>query len=93
MKNLVGKTSGSLTSFSTVIVTIAQIVSNLRSGLSECGEATEMSTPMKEDSIKLWKNRTVRVMYSLTAVAASLKVSQIEEAEWPTTDFNGTLSF
>ncbi|KAF2345104.1 Tetratricopeptide repeat, partial [Trinorchestia longiramus] len=50
------------------------IVRNLRSGLTECGESGALLTPaMVEDSLKLWKTRTVRVLYSITAVAASSK--------------------
>lgn len=68
-----GKHSTSLDRLNTLLHTCHQIVSNLRSGLSECGDATELTPTMREDSLKLWRNRTIRVMYSLTAVAASLK--------------------
>ena len=54
-----------------------QIVQHLRSGLNECGEATELTAAMREDSLKLWRHRSVRLKYTLAAVAAGLKVPNL----------------
>uniref|UniRef100_A0A6A7G391 Trafficking protein particle complex subunit 12-like n=1 Tax=Hirondellea gigas TaxID=1518452 RepID=A0A6A7G391_9CRUS len=74
LPHYLGKHSTSLDRLNSLLHTCHKIVGNLRAGLSECGEpADQLNAPMKDDSVKLWRNRTVRVMYSLTAVAASLK--------------------
>ncbi|KAK7086454.1 Trafficking protein particle complex subunit 12 [Halocaridina rubra] len=53
--------------------TCDQIIANLNNGLSEDGSNLEMSTNMRDDSLKLWKTRRLRVTYSLSNGAVSLK--------------------
>ena len=56
---------------------IFQIVSNLSNGLCEDGSNMEMTSAMREDSLKLWKARRLKVLYSITSCAVSIKVSKV----------------
>lgn len=56
------------------MVLVFQIIKNLGLGLSEDGSSLEMTSNMRDDSLKLWRTRRQRVLYSVTNCAVSLKV-------------------
>ncbi|XP_064121150.1 trafficking protein particle complex subunit 12-like [Macrobrachium nipponense] len=68
-----GKHTQALDRLSALQRTCDQIIENLSNGLSEDGSNLEMSTNMRDDSLKLWKTRRLRVIYSITNCAVSLK--------------------
>ncbi|XP_068230346.1 trafficking protein particle complex subunit 12-like isoform X2 [Palaemon carinicauda] len=68
-----GKHTQALDRLSALQRTCNQIIENLNNGLSEDGSNLEMSTNMRDDSLKLWKTRRLRVIYSITNCAVSLK--------------------
>ena len=57
-----------------IVFSFFQIIKNLNNGLSEDGTNLEMANNMRDDSLKLWRTRMHRVMYSITNCAVSMKV-------------------
>ncbi|XP_042206579.1 trafficking protein particle complex subunit 12-like isoform X2 [Homarus americanus] len=68
-----GKHTQALDRLNALLKNCNQIIENLNSGLSEDGSNLEMTPNMRDDSLKLWKTRRQRVIYSITNCAVSLK--------------------
>lgn len=68
-----GKHTQALDRLNALLRTCNQIIKNLNNGLSEDGSNLEMTNNMRDDSLKLWRTRRHRVMYSITNCAVSLK--------------------
>lgn len=68
-----GKHTQALDRLSALMKTCNQIIENLNSGLSEDGSNLEMTPNMRDDSLKLWRTRRQRVIYSIANCAVSLK--------------------
>uniref|UniRef100_A0A0P4WC21 Uncharacterized protein n=1 Tax=Scylla olivacea TaxID=85551 RepID=A0A0P4WC21_SCYOL len=68
-----GKHTQALDRLNALLRTCNQIIKNLNNGLGEDGSNLEMTNNMRDDSLKLWRTRRHRVMYSITNCAVSLK--------------------
>ncbi|XP_050734491.1 trafficking protein particle complex subunit 12-like isoform X4 [Eriocheir sinensis] len=68
-----GKHTQALDRLNALLRTCNKIIKNLNTGLSEDGSNLEMTNNMRDDSLKLWRTRRHRVMYSITNCAVSLK--------------------
>ncbi|KAK3877262.1 hypothetical protein Pcinc_018017 [Petrolisthes cinctipes] len=68
-----GKHTQALDRITALLRTCDQIIKNLGVGLSEDGSSLEMTSNMRDDSLKLWRTRRQRVLYSVTNCAVSLK--------------------
>ncbi|XP_069183088.1 trafficking protein particle complex subunit 12 isoform X2 [Procambarus clarkii] len=68
-----GKHTQALDRLNALLKTCNQIIENLNIGLSEDGSNIEMTLNMRDDSLKLWRTRRQRVIYSITNCAVSLK--------------------
>ncbi|XP_045128196.1 trafficking protein particle complex subunit 12-like [Portunus trituberculatus] len=68
-----GKHTQALDRLNALLRTCNEIIKNLNNGLSEDGTSLEMTNNMRDDSLKLWRTRRHRVMYSITNCAVSLK--------------------
>lgn len=68
-----GKHTQALDRLNALLRTCNEIIKNLNNGLSEDGSNLEMTNNMRDDSLKLWRTRKHRVMYSITNCAVSLK--------------------
>ncbi|XP_076048005.1 trafficking protein particle complex subunit 12-like isoform X2 [Oratosquilla oratoria] len=68
-----GKHTQALDKLNCLLRTCNKILENLRAGLSEDGSNMEITANMREDSIKLWRARRLKVLYSITNCAVSLK--------------------
>ncbi|KAG0710719.1 Trafficking protein particle complex subunit 12 [Chionoecetes opilio] len=68
-----GKHTQALDRLNALLRTCNLIIKNLNNGLSEDGSNLEMTNNMRDDSLKLWRTRRHRVMYSITNCAVSLK--------------------
>lgn len=49
------------------------MISNLKSGLCEDGNPTEISQPDRSDSIRVWSGRESRIIHSIINCALALK--------------------
>ncbi|XP_042893480.1 trafficking protein particle complex subunit 12-like isoform X2 [Penaeus japonicus] len=68
-----GKHTQALDRLNALLKNCNRIIENLNSGLSEDGSTLEMTSNMRDDSHKLWRTRRLKVLYSITNCAVSLK--------------------
>lgn len=68
-----GKHTQALDRLNALLRNCNRIIENLSSGLSEDGSTLEMTSNMRDDSLKLWRTRRLKVLYSITNCAVSLK--------------------
>lgn len=68
-----GQAKKSLTKLFSLLATIRQILDNLKEGLCEDGNPLELSETDRNDSIRLWNGREVRVMHSVINCALAIK--------------------
>lgn len=67
------KPKESLTKLFSVLATVRQILKNLKRGLCEDGNPMEIIGSDRDDSLRLWHGREVRVMHSIVNCALVLK--------------------
>lgn len=67
------KPRDSLTKLFNILEIIQQILKNLKEGLSENGNPIEISESDRNDSLRLWNGREIRVMHSIVNCALVLK--------------------
>lgn len=68
-----GKPKESLTKLFGVVGIVRQILKNLKQGLCEDGNPMKINDSDRNDSLRLWTGREVRVMHSIVNCALAIK--------------------
>ncbi|KAF2883543.1 hypothetical protein ILUMI_22607 [Ignelater luminosus] len=68
-----GKANESLTKLFNILSVVRQMLTNLKNGLCEDGNPTEISESDRSDSIRLWFGREGRIMHSIVNCALAVK--------------------